>query len=69
MGCTAKPMRTMPEARGLLAMSPSKRRSNTAVRYSGMPNGHLPAMILACAYSVSSPRGMIRSSVCATFWI
>ena len=29
-GCTAWPMRTMPEASVLLAMSPPKRRSNTA---------------------------------------
>ncbi|MCY1384406.1 hypothetical protein D9M69_726600 [compost metagenome] len=60
-------MRTMPEANVLLAMSPPKRRSNTAVRYNGMPNWYLPVMTQAWACSVSSPRAMMRAGVGATF--
>jgi hypothetical protein len=60
-------MRTTPEASVLLAMSPPKRRSSAAVRYSGMPNWYLPVMTQAWACSVSSPRGMMRAGVGATF--
>lgn len=48
-------------------MSPPKRRSSAAVRYSGMPNWYLPVMTHAWACSVSSPRGMMRAGVGATF--
>jgi hypothetical protein len=46
---------------------PPKRRSSTAVRYSGMPNWYLPVITQACASSVSNPLGMMRAGAGATF--